>query len=293
MQVLLQAKYITYEEINRRWKNTDFSDGNDFPKRTFVQCKKGVEEMFEVNIDCDPAQGYAYYIANLDDFRKNKSLQWLLNSFCTKELLSESEKVKDRIVYEEIPEKAEYLSLALDALKNNLLLKITYQPYSESETTDYVVHPYCMRLYKQHWYVLGYSETHKDLRHFAINRMVDLEIKSETFVYPDDFSPENYYGNSVGIYVDKKLLAKQVKLRVYGNEVNYFRSLPLHNSQREVFTEKEYSDFVYTLCETPDLIAEILRKGSKVEVLEPQSLKEKIADELNRMLNFYNRKNDK
>lgn len=289
MQVLLQAKYITYEEINNRWQQTDFGNGNPLPKRSLAQYVKETEDMFKVDIECDPHRKYAYYIVDLENFKSNKALQWLFNSFCTKELFRESEDVRDRIVYEEIPEKAEYLSLVLDAIKGNVKIGITYQPYNAAETTMYVVHPYCMRLYKHHWYVLGFSEMHKELRHFAINRMTDLKITSSLFDYPEDFSPETYYYNSVGIFVDKNLMPQQVRLRVYGREVNYFRALPLHHSQKEVFTGKEFSEFTYYLCETPDLTEEILSKGSTVEVLEPKSLQEKIENELIKMLKYYKR----
>lgn len=287
MKVLLQTKYIPYEEINRRWENSGFGDGKKLPKRTFSTYLRETEEMFNVTIKCDPHSGYGYYIDDLDAYKKDKNRQWLFNSFCTKDMLDESKTIPERIVYEDIPEKSEYLSLVVDAMKINAKLKITYKPYYANETAEYTIRPYCIRLYKQHWYVLGFSEQHNELRHFAINRMTNLEFTKESFVYPEDFTPESYYYFNVGIYVDQKLAPKTIKLRVYGTEVHYFRSLPLHHSQKEDFTGAEYSDFTYKLCETPDLIQEILRKGSKVEVLDPESLRTKIIDELNTMLNYY------
>jgi len=144
-----------------------------------------------------------------------------------------------------------------------------------------------MRLYRQHWYVLGFSETHGALRHFAVNRMKNLQVTNESFEYPDDFSPESYYYHSVGIYVDSDLPAVKVRLRVDKHLVNYYRALPIHHSQKEVEKNDDYSEFEYMLCITPDLIQELLSRGSKVKVLAPESLKKRIKDELENAIKCY------
>ena len=284
MNTLLQAKRITFEEINARWER----DWNySLPKRTFQQYKQAVLEMFKVTIECDPHDGYKYFISNVEDFKTDRSRQWLLNTFCASNLIKQGETIKERIVYEEIPEKCEYLSFLVDAMKQNHKLEITYLPYELDTPTTYIVHPYCMRLYRQHWYVLGFSETHGALRHFAVNRMKNLQVTNEPFEYPDDFTPESYYYHSVGIYVDRDLPAERVRLRVDKHLVNYYRALPIHHSQKEVEKNDDYSEFEYMLCITPDLIQELLSRGSKVKVLAPESLKKRIKDELEKTIKCY------
>ena len=54
-------------------------------------------------------------------------------------------------------------------------------------------------------------------------------------------------------------------------------SLPLHSSQQEIAVkEGEYSDFEYYLCFTPELTSQLLAMGEKVEVREPQELKDSL-----------------
>ena len=284
MNTLLQAKRITFDEINARWER-DWCCS--LPKRTFHQYKMAVQEMFEVTIDCDTSNGYQYYISNIENFKTDRSRQWLLNTFCASNLIKQGETIKERIVYEEIPEKCEYLSFLVDAMKQNHKLEITYLPYELDTPTTYIVHPYCMRLYRQHWYVLGFSETHGALRHFAVNRMKNLQVTNESFEYPDDFSPESYYYHSVGIYVDSDLPAVKVRLRVDKHLVNYYRALPIHRSQKEVEKNDDYSEFEYMLCITPDLIQELLSRGSQVKVLAPEKLKQEIQDRLKETLKLY------
>ena len=172
-------------------------------------------------------------------------------------------------------------------MKRNRKLEITYLPYDVETPATYTVCPYCMRLYHQHWYVLGFSETHQALRHFAVNRMKNLQVTDEPFVYPDDFSPEGFYYYSSGIYTNADLPVETIRLQVDKHLVNYYRALPIHHSQNEVRTTDDYSEFEYTLCITPDLIQELLSRGSQVKVLAPESLKKRIKEELEKTINHY------
>lgn len=284
MSTLLQAKRISYEEINTRYER-EFNCR--LAKRTFHEYKKDIQEMFDVNILCDSHDGYRYYIENIDDFKTDRSRQWLLNSFCASNLVKAGEQIKDRIVYEDIPENSEYLSFVVDAMKRNRKVEITYLPYEAETPITYVVHPYCMRLYRQHWYVLGFFETHQALRHFAINRMKNLVVTDIPFVYPDDFTPESYYYYSSGIYVDDSLPLEKIRLRTYGNLWYYYQSLPLHHTQKMMEKNDDYVDFEYRLRVTPEFMLELLSRGDKLEVLEPKSLRERMKKELQNTLKRY------
>lgn len=284
MNTLLRERKITFERISRLWKD-DWCTA--LPKRTFHQYRTAVERMFDVVIGCDVHNGYQYYISNIDDFKTDKSRQWLLNTFTASNLIEQGESIKERIVYEEIPENSEYLTLLVDAMKRNRKLEITYLPYDAETPTTYTVSPYCMRLYHQHWYVLGFSETHQALRHFAVNRMKNLSVTDEPFVYPDDFSPEAFYQFYSGIYVDDNLPLEDVRLRTYDKLWCYLRALPLHQSQTEVAQTDTYVDFEYTLRVTPDFIQEILKRGKQIEVLEPKSLRDRMRKELKAALYLY------
>ncbi|MDR0863793.1 MAG: hypothetical protein LBO74_02525 [Candidatus Symbiothrix sp.] len=48
-----RAGKITFEEINRKWLNTDWSEGKDLPLRTFHNHRKAIEDLFDINIECD------------------------------------------------------------------------------------------------------------------------------------------------------------------------------------------------------------------------------------------------
>ena len=80
----------------------------------------------------------------------------------------------------------------------------------------------------------------------------------------------------------------RVKIRTYGVQTEYLRSAPLHKSQSEGKSKHgEFAEFTYRLCITPELVSQLLAMGDKVEVLEPEELREEMKKRINNMSNYY------
>ena len=68
VETIQRAGRITFEEINEKWIHSRLNySGEDIPLRTFHNHRVAIEEMFDVNIECDRRGGYVYYIENEDD----------------------------------------------------------------------------------------------------------------------------------------------------------------------------------------------------------------------------------
>ena len=70
-------------------------------------------------------------------------------------------------------------------------------------------------------------------------------------------------------------------------QANYLRDLKIHRSQQEAERNDEYSIFTYCLRPTFDFQQELLWNADKVEVLEPQWLRDEMADIIQKMLGLY------
>ena len=103
VDTIYRAKRITFEEICEKWERNAISDGNELPLRTFHNWRKAIEDMFEINIECDKRNGYSYYIENANDMAEGGIRNWLLNTFAVNNLINESHHLKRRILFEEIP----------------------------------------------------------------------------------------------------------------------------------------------------------------------------------------------
>lgn len=86
----------------------------------------------------------------------------------------------------------------------------------------------------------------------------------------------------------KDLPVTKVKIRAYGDQADYLRSTPLHKSQSEGSSKYgEFAEFSYRICITPDLISQLLAMGDKVEVLEPEKLREEMKQRISLTINRY------
>ena len=286
LNTLLQQRRLTFEEISYRWKDSYLGDGKPLALRTFHVHREAIAELFGVEVKCDSTT-YEYYISSPNELRSDRIREWLLNSFTISNMIEAGRNMKDRILFEDIPHGTEYLQTVIDAMQRGKELQIIYQPFDGQRAT-YHLQPYAMKVYNQRWYILGYLREQDGICNIALDRTIEMELTDEAFVVPTDFDAEEYYANTVGIFVNEDLKPQKVILRVYGLHVEYMRSLPLHSSQKEIkISDGEYSDFQYRLCLTPELATKILSMGEKVEVLEPRGLRVEIKRRLEECLTRY------
>lgn len=286
LNTLLHQRRLTFEEISFRWKDSYMGEGKPLALRTFHTHREAIAELFGVEIKCDIST-YEYYVSSTDLLRSDKTRQWLLNSFTLSNMIIAGHNMKDRILFEEIPKGTEYIQTVIEAMQQNKELQIDYQPFDGNRATFHL-QPYAMKVYNQRWYIVGYLKEKEGIRNISLDRTLEMKLTAVSFVVPDDFDAEAYYAHTVGIYVNENLKPQKVVVRAYGIHVDYMRSLPLHYTQREIKTiHKTYSDFQYTLCLTPELTSKLLSMGEKVEVLEPQELKDDLRNRLSAALKHY------
>ena len=287
LNTLLQHKQLAYEEINALWKESCLGSGAPLPLRTFHQHKSAVEELFGIEIKCNPSNGYKYYISTPDTLKNDSIRKWLLNSFTLSNMISAGHNMKDRILFEEIPCGTEYLQTVIEAMQKSKELIVDYQRfYGRRETFN--IQPYAMKVYHQRWYVVGHIKELGGIRNIALDRTLEMNLSAASFILPKDFDAEKYYANTIGIFVNEELKPTKVKIRAYGKQIEYLRSLPLHCSQKESASKYgEFCEFEYKLCLTPELSTHILAMGENVEVLEPIELRDEIKRRLKECLTKY------
>lgn len=287
VDTIYRAGKITYEEINRKWLRTDWSEGKDLPIRTFHNHRKAIQDMFDININCDRRDSYSYYIENKDDMERGDVRSWLLNTFAVNNLINESHHLKRRILFEEIPSGQCFLTPIIEAMRDNLSIEIIYQPFWHDEQIVIHIDPYCLKIFKQRWYLIGRSDYQKAIRTYSLDRIQEIRTTETPFKLPKDFNPESYFENSFGIYKYNNIKPCVVKIKVVGQQCKYFRTLPLHTSQQEIEIKEEYSVFSYYIAPTLDFTMELLSYGNEVEVLSPEQLRSDIAAIIKKMNKIY------
>ncbi len=269
---------LSLDEINRRWLDTELSEGVPIARSTFNRHRDAILDMFGIIIDCDKKDGFRYYIDNEEVLEEDSIQNWMLSTLSVNSILSESKAVQKRILLESIPSDGEDLHKFIEAMKRGVRVKVDYRRYGGlGYGSPMKLDPFFVRLFNKRWYALvKFPEPTGRLFTLAFDRIISLDVTDEKFDYPKDFDPATWFRDSYGIVRDPEVPVETVVIRAFGKEANYLRDLPLHHSQKEVETTDAYSDFSLTLSPTADFFSPLLSRGAAIKVLSPQWLADEI-----------------
>ena len=106
---------ITLKDLNDAWLRSEISEGKPLARRTFFHYRDGVEEMFDINIQCDKST-FEYYIDDSGSENNARLLSWLVDSVSMSGTLSSARDISSRIMLENVPSAREYLPVVIDAM---------------------------------------------------------------------------------------------------------------------------------------------------------------------------------
>ena len=281
---------ISREEISYLWSHspTNTLGENYLPERTFHNHREAILETFGIEIKCDRSTGY--YIAKGADEEVDGVRKWLLESLSMNNLLNETKDMRDRILFEKIPSSQKWLPVIVNAMRDGKQIEVTYQSFWKDEPCTYKAKPYCLKLFKQRWYMLAKSEGKDEPRIYALDeRMINVVQTDQDYKLPAKFNAEKFFAEYFGIIVGTDWEPQEVKIRVVNDQVKYFDTLPLHDSQRKVPEESndQYTVYRYHLAPTFDFKQELLSHGPDVIVLSPADFCEEVIEDVRKMAANY------
>lgn len=277
---------LTLDELNDKWEQCWLYDGRPIVRKTWYEHRVQIGKQFHVFIECDKRTN-RYYLEGKDSIDMPEIQEWLLNSFSVGNMLLQGKDLNGRILCEKIPSGYEYLTEFIQAMRENKVVKIEYESFYAKEPHKVELEPYCLKVFKQRWYITGKNIGKDALRTYALDRIDDMEITDKKFKMPKGFDAQELYDTVYGIILDNDKKVERIEINVYNGQADYFRSLPLHQSQRELSSNKDCTVFEYYLKPTYDFIQELLSHGPDVEVVHPQSLRQQMKHWIKDMSELY------
>lgn len=286
VNTIQRAKNITFEQIRYLWTTNDLNDGKPLSRTTFYRLRQAIEDMFGICIECD--NQHQYFISNPEALRDNSTQNWMLQTLTVSNILVDSLSIRHQLVLEEIPGGTQHLQTIINAIKNSHTLRMTHQGFEDPEAKTAIIEPYCLKVFRQRWYLLCKNKSkHNGLRIYALDRIIELTETNEHFELDSTFDAETFFKNYFGVFIGENEKPTRIVLRAYGKMIPLIRTLPKYPSQKEIATTDTHSDFEYYLAPTLDFRQEILKEGHELEVIEPESLRKKIQDELTMAIERY------
>ena len=279
VQTLIRAgdRGLTLEELDRRWESRF---GTGYARRTFNNHREAVEELFDIRIRCNRSTS-RYFIsgaAGMED--SDASAAWLINTFTVNEMLSLSrERLSGRVSVEDIPSGQRYLTAIIGAMTENSELKIAYRKYTSDEVSEYTLQPYAVKESARRWYLVAWCHEREAVRVYGLDRIVNLEHTGRQFRMPQDFDVDALFATNFGVYLSSERPV-EIVFKASVKEAGYLRDLPIHPSQKETGNDGERITFSIFVRPNESLLMELFRLGSRIEVVSPDPIREKLMSEL-------------
>lgn len=298
VDILLRYGRLTFQEINELWKKSNLGYGDELPLRTFHNHQKAIKDIFDVYIECDKKDGYRYYIDEPERLRGNNLRSWLISSYATLNQIQADRGLEDRIFFEDIPSGQMWLTLIADAMRHDRVLSITHQGFGKPEPSTFAIEPYCLKVAKRRWYVIGRSPYYSDRNRargnkpkdvylvYALDRISDIRDTGRTFKPDKSFNAEHYFEGCCGVITSDGPVVPVV-VRAYKGFADYLRTLPLHESHRELESDGESTLFEYRVKPTFDFYQLLLAQGDQLEVVSPEEVRQEMRNFAKRLMDYY------
>ncbi|MEX2026257.1 MAG: WYL domain-containing protein [Pirellulaceae bacterium] len=183
--------------------------------------------------------------------------------------------------------KGELIDQIVRAIEDRRLSVISYRSLRTTEPVTHLdLHPYSLVWHKHALYLIGWSAGHGAIRTFKVDRISAVETQQLQFARPADFDPQRYLAGSFGIFQGDGA-PQPVRVRFTPAAARVLSEKTFHPTQR--LTREPDGSLIaeWELSSLEEFSSWILSWGKEAEVLEPQSLREKIAGEMSECLGKY------
>lgn len=291
LETLQSRGPLTLNQIKDLWMRSSVNeDQKELAPRTFANHVAAIADIFGIDIVCDRRDN-TYSIDNEGDLGGSGIRDWLMEALSLNNLINESASLRSRLLFESEPSSHRFLKDIIKAIRDERMLEINYQGFSMEAPRDFLLEPFCLKEYKRRWYLFArdHKGKYKEPHSFALDRMSSVTVSEKPFTLPKSFDAQSFFSTRYGVLQYEGEKPAHIKLKVCARQANYFRTLPLHASQKELEKNEYYSIFAYYLTPNYDFIHDVLYFGDDVEILEPAELRKTIYQTVQIMNNQYSK----
>ena len=280
---------MTLKEINNYYQYSSLCEGDEIQPRTFLRYKDFIDETFPCYIDFNQRTGKYELHHHKTLYGEDDSLyDYLLSAYHIEGMTELALKHRDKILLTKAPTGVENVQIILEAIDKKRGIECEYYSFKENTEKIHVLIPYFLRTWEKRWYLVAEPEDHRGrLSIFALERMDNVILTKEKMLQSLDIDIEAYFDGCFGVNHSDDHKPEKIRIKVYSPQVDYIRYMPIHESQDEVETTKEWSIFEYRLIPCYNFYQQLLWHREKLEVLEPLYVREEMKSTIESLCYIY------
>jgi predicted DNA-binding transcriptional regulator YafY len=182
--------------------------------------------------------------------------------------------------YREHREKIDQLAQAITRKRT---VQMRYYSASRDKTSRRKVDPYHIWFAGGALYLIGYCHLRKDVRMFAVDRILSITITNLPCQMPLGFNVEAYVRNALTVMRGGPEI--EVELCFDCVTSSWAKDRIWHPSQKAAIDKAGCLTLILTVPDTPELVGWVLSFGDGIRVIRPDSLRERVLSAAEKIAN--------
>lgn len=154
---------------------------------------------------------------------------------------------------------------------------LEYQKLGAEKPEQRLVYPYHLACIQNCWYLIAHDPQKNDIRKFALPRVKLVKPQDLKFIRPADFSADQYFGESFGVFTGGEKITVKVQFDQFA--AGLVRERVWHRSQELKAVKGGRLLMTMQVTRLEEVQTWVLGWGEHARVIEPKSL----ADEIRRI----------
>ncbi len=171
------------------------------------------------------------------------------------------------------------------ALLRRKRLVIRYHARGTDEVTEREVSPQRLNHYRDNWYLDAWCHLRDGLRAFSVDAIEHAEILDKRAKDVADKRLDEVLGSGYGVFSGDQIA--WAVLRFTQERARWVASERWHRNQKGEFLEDGSYELRVPYADDRELIMDIMKYGSDCVVIEPDALRQRVANEISASLKHY------
>ena len=180
---------------------------------------------------------------------------------------------------------SEYFQDLCQALLSRKCVDMTYYSRPTDSSSERRVSPQRLIYYRDNWYLDAWCHLRSGLRSFSIDAIKVLNITSEAAIEVDAQELNRELESGYGIFSGAE--TRKAVLRFSPEIARWVSRETWHPDQQSEYDEQGYYVLRVPYSQDTELVMDILKHGSEVEVLQPSELRERVKQRIISMQALY------
>ncbi|KQS47806.1 transcriptional regulator [Flavobacterium sp. Leaf359] len=181
-----------------------------------------------------------------------------------------------------------FLDILYQAIIKKVVVVLNYKSFKSREPQQFIFHPYILKEFNNRWFLVGKKKVSQPIVNLALDRIEAVDFDFGHPYAEENFNAENFYKDVIGVTVNQGQRVRIIRLWIDADNAPYVITKPFHHSQK-IEEHREDGSIVISLMLKINYEFErlIMGFGEGIEVLAPESLRQRIRDKHKKALRKY------